>query len=273
MSERPELTVVGLARDGAAARRLLGDGLGLVATERDEDGVGRATTFRAANGALVVIEPAESGRLGTLLGDAPAAWIGVVVGGAPEDLEGLVRLIGREAGAGGVRLAVGDPTVRVGDLRARVALDHVAFAVSDRDATLAALPHGLDATEPLGRWEFPLLRGATAMVPLRDAYLELNQPIDDDGLFAAAARDGGGRPVFAVLRVDDVEAARDRLVAAGHRVADVEDVLARPEGSGHPAASIGRVGPIPRRECSGLAVMILETRWPWPGPGLRSGVE
>jgi len=256
------LTAVALARDPQGIRALLHDGLGMDVRQHEQEGIGTALTFAAANGAVAVVEPAANGPIAGLLGDAPARWIGTIVGAAPDDVEELVRLADA---AGTVRVGIGDGAGTAA-VDAPVSIDHVAFAVTDRDAALAQLGGELTTDEPLGRWEFPVLGSATAMVPLQRAYLELNEPFRDESLFAAAANTGDGRPVFVVLRVEDVRAARDRLIAAGHRVADLEDVLARPERSRAEPAPIATVAPIPRREASGLSIMMLQASWPWSGP-------
>lgn len=263
MSARPGMTAIGVAGDVDACRRLLGDGLGMPAELHEQPDGGRALSLTAHNGAVVIIEPAEAN------GRDRARWVGVVAGVPRRDARALLTIWHGVAGPCVAVAAEDDAGLGVDGEGVSVAIDHIAFSVPDRAAARDALPAALTGADApdLGRWEFPALGAATEMVGMRDGYLEFNEPTVDDSYFAAT--DGGGRPLFVVLRVPDVAAAREALLARGHRVADMEHVMARPEGSDAEPSPIARVAAISRRECSGLAVMIIETRWPWSHPGVH----
>ncbi len=97
-------------------------------------------------------------------------------------------------------------------------LNHVAIVVPDLDAACAMYRELLGATlsEPLALPE----HGVTAVfVNLPNTKIELLHPLGDNSPIAAfLARNPAGGMHHVCYEVDDIGAARDRLVAAGARV-------------------------------------------------------
>ena len=109
-------------------------------------------------------------------------------------------------------------------------LNHVAVAVPDLERAAAVYRDtlGAEVSEPVA---LPGHGVTTVFVELPNAKIELLEPLGEDSPIARfLARNPDGGPHHVCYEVDDVRAARDRLVAAGARVL----------GSGEP--SIGAHG-------------------------------
>ena len=109
-------------------------------------------------------------------------------------------------------------------------LDHVALAVPDLERAAAVYRDVLGAavSEPVA---LPDHGATTVFAELPNTKIELLEPLGEDSPIARfLARHPDGGPHHVCYEVDDVRAARDRLVAAGARVL----------GSGEP--SIGAHG-------------------------------
>ena len=109
-------------------------------------------------------------------------------------------------------------------------LNHVAVAVPDLERAAAVYRDtlGAEVSEPVA---LPGHGVTTVFVELPNTKIELLEPLGEDSPIARfLARNPDGGPHHVCYEVDDVRAARDRLVAAGARVL----------GSGEP--SIGAHG-------------------------------
>ena len=109
-------------------------------------------------------------------------------------------------------------------------LNHVAIAVPDLERAAAVYRDtlGAEVSEPVA---LPGHGVTTVFVELPNTKIELLEPLGEDSPIARfLARNPDGGPHHVCYEVDDVRAARDRLVAAGARVL----------GSGEP--SIGAHG-------------------------------
>lgn len=97
-------------------------------------------------------------------------------------------------------------------------LNHVAIAVPELESAAAVYRDTLGATvsEPVALPEHGV---TTVFVELPNTKLELLEPLGDDSPIAGfLARNPAGGPHHVCYEVDDIEAARDRLVATGARV-------------------------------------------------------
>jgi catechol 2,3-dioxygenase-like lactoylglutathione lyase family enzyme len=128
-------------------------------------------------------------------------------------------------------------------------LDHLVIAVRDLRAGAHAWSDalGLEA-EPSFRPEGAHLDLARLPIADAGAFLELAQPATPDHRLARFI-DARGEGMFSVsLRVDDLDAAVERLRAAGATVSDPE----------HGAWPDTRLARIPRANAHGVAVQLIE---------------
>ena len=97
-------------------------------------------------------------------------------------------------------------------------LNHVAVAVPDLERAAAVYRETLGATvsEPVALPEHGV---TTVFVELPNTKIELLEPLGEDSPIARfLARNPDGGPHHVCYEVDDLQAARDHLVAAGSRV-------------------------------------------------------
>ena len=97
-------------------------------------------------------------------------------------------------------------------------LNHVAVAVPDLERAAAVYRDTLGATvsEPVALPEHGV---TTVFVELPNTKIELLEPLGEDSPIARfLARNPDGGPHHVCYEVDDLQAARDHLVAAGSRV-------------------------------------------------------
>jgi methylmalonyl-CoA epimerase len=120
-------------------------------------------------------------------------------------------------------------------------IDHVAIAVNDLDASLAAFARQY-VVEPLTRETVAEQGVEEAMIAVGGSHVQLLEPLDEDspvGRFLARNGEGLHHIAFAVA---DIEAALEHLRRAGARLVDEEPRIG---GGGnriafvHPAALAG----------------------------------
>jgi methylmalonyl-CoA/ethylmalonyl-CoA epimerase len=120
-------------------------------------------------------------------------------------------------------------------------VDHVAIAVDDLDAAVAAFRTQYNA-DPVSRETVAEQGVEEAMIPVGGSYIQLIRPLSDDtpvGRFLARNGEGLHHVAFAV---PDLEAALEHLRSSGVRLVDEEPRLG---GGGqriafvHPAAFAG----------------------------------
>ena len=97
-------------------------------------------------------------------------------------------------------------------------IDHVAIAVHDLDAALDFYRDAL-GLEAAGRREVPAEGVEIAFLPLGESEIELLRPLEADNSIGRFLAKRGEGIHHICLRVDDIEAAVERLVAAGGRMA------------------------------------------------------
>jgi len=100
-------------------------------------------------------------------------------------------------------------------------IHHIAIAVRDLDAALDFYRDalGLEMTE---RRQVPEEGVEIAFLPTGDGEIELLQPLDEDGGVARFLEKRGEGLHHVCLAVDDVEAAMERLQAAGAQLLSEE---------------------------------------------------
>jgi methylmalonyl-CoA/ethylmalonyl-CoA epimerase len=93
---------------------------------------------------------------------------------------------------------------------------HLAFAVSDVDATLAAYKRLLGVDPAVEVTEFAKSRNRVAVFDLGGVEYQLSQSLDPDGRFAAWIRQRGGEGLHHVCyAVEDIDAALAEAQAQG----------------------------------------------------------
>jgi methylmalonyl-CoA/ethylmalonyl-CoA epimerase len=93
---------------------------------------------------------------------------------------------------------------------------HLAFAVSDVDATLAAYKRLLGVDPAVEVTEFAKSRNRVAVFDLGGVEYQLSQSLDPDGRFAAWIRQRGGEGLHHVCyAVEDIDAALAEAQARG----------------------------------------------------------
>ncbi len=97
-------------------------------------------------------------------------------------------------------------------------IDHVAIAVHDLDAALDFYRDAL-GLEVAERREVPAEGVEIAFLPLGESEIELLRPLEADNSIGRFLAKRGEGIHHICLRVDDIEAAVERLVAAGGRMA------------------------------------------------------
>ena len=97
-------------------------------------------------------------------------------------------------------------------------LNHVAIAVPDLEAACALYREtlGADVSAPVDQPEHGVI---TVFIALPNTKIELLHPLGENSPIAGfLARNPAGGIHHICYEVDDIRAARDRLVAGGHRV-------------------------------------------------------
>ncbi len=97
-------------------------------------------------------------------------------------------------------------------------IDHVAIAVHDLDAALDFYRDAL-GLEVAERREVPAEGVEIAFLPLGESEIELLRPLEADNSIGRFLAKRGEGIHHICLRVDDIDAAVERLVAAGGRMA------------------------------------------------------
>ena len=113
-------------------------------------------------------------------------------------------------------------------------IDHVAIAVKSLDETLATYK-AIWGLEPdhIERGETD--RITEAMLPVGGAHLQLLEPTDDESTVAKFIEKRGEGLHHIAVRVPDIEAALERLKAAGAELIDTEPRIG---GGGHRVAFV-----------------------------------
>jgi len=113
-------------------------------------------------------------------------------------------------------------------------IDHVAIAVESIDAALATFKKIWDLQpDHVERGETDKI--TEAMLPLGGAHLQLLEPTDETSTVAKFLQNRGEGLHHIAIRVPDIEAALDRLRAAG---AELIDQTWRIGGGGHKVAFV-----------------------------------
>jgi len=102
-----------------------------------------------------------------------------------------------------------------------ISIHHIAIAVRDLDEALAFYRDGL-GLEPTERREVPAEQVEIAFLPAGEGEIELLQPLDETGGVARFLEKRGEGLHHICLKVDDIEAAMERLRAAGARLLSEE---------------------------------------------------
>lgn len=129
-------------------------------------------------------------------------------------------------------------------------LDHVVIATEDLadSAQRFEANLGLKAEAPVSR---PLGSGfQVARLPVGDAFLELVQPVADEGRFAEQFRERGEGMFSISIEVDDLEAAVAYLRDKGARVSDSEPGI-------WPGTRVARIS---RSSTHGVSIQLIQRR-------------
>ncbi len=129
-------------------------------------------------------------------------------------------------------------------------IDHVVIATEDLADAAAKWERnlGLRAAETVSR---PLGSGfQAARLPVGDAFVELVQPVEETGRFAAQFRERGEGFFSISIEVDDLDGAVSYLRGKGARVSD-------PEQGIWPGSRVARVN---RSSAHGVSLQLIERR-------------
>jgi methylmalonyl-CoA/ethylmalonyl-CoA epimerase len=100
-------------------------------------------------------------------------------------------------------------------------IDHIGVAVHDLEETLAPYVEGL-GIQVAHEEEVPSQKVRVAMLPVGETNIELLEPTSEDSPIAKFLERKGPGIHHIALAVDDIEAALERMAAAGVRMIDEE---------------------------------------------------
>lgn len=106
-------------------------------------------------------------------------------------------------------------------------IDHVGIVVKDLDTALATYSRNFGFTVAPGKGgEVAALGIKNAFMPVGESDLEFIQPLTSEGPVAQFAAERGEGTFLLSIEVDDIEAAVERLRAAGARVGNPNNGVA-----------------------------------------------
>lgn len=100
-------------------------------------------------------------------------------------------------------------------------IDHIGIAVPDLETALAPYVEGL-GIQVAHREEVATQKVRVAMMPVGETNIELLEPTSEDSPIAKFIEGRGPGIHHIAIAVDDIEAAMDRMNAAGVRMIDTE---------------------------------------------------
>ena len=100
-------------------------------------------------------------------------------------------------------------------------IDHIGIAVPDLETALAPYVEGL-GIQVAHREEVATQKVRVAMMPVGETNIELLEPTSEDSPIAKFLKDRGPGIHHIAIAVDDIEAAMERMNAAGVRMIDTE---------------------------------------------------
>ena len=100
-------------------------------------------------------------------------------------------------------------------------IDHICIAAPDLETALAPYVEGL-GIQVAHREEVATQKVRVAMMPVGETNIELLEPTSEDSPIAKFLKDRGPGIHHIAIAVDDIEAAMERMNAAGVRMIDTE---------------------------------------------------
>jgi catechol 2,3-dioxygenase-like lactoylglutathione lyase family enzyme len=129
-------------------------------------------------------------------------------------------------------------------------LDHVVIATSDIDDALAGWERNVGLT-PDASLDQPLGAGfKVARLPIGESFLELVQPVEENGRFFEQFQERGEGLFSISVEVEDLDAAVSHLRGKGATVSD-------PEPSIWPGARVARIN---RGSTHGVSIQMIERK-------------
>jgi hypothetical protein len=249
--------------------------LGIRVVNQVRDSEADADFYALSNASVVAIQPHNADSpVGLFLNEFGGGMFGFEIV-QPDSLISLdegVPIVGKgflsqiryqELPLSKIRLLKGLHSDSVLDSNCRLALDHLAYVVTDIDVALHELGIAakVEESDVAGRWDFPELGSTNAILPFYKAFLELNH-VTGKGMFESSYSRFGPSALFICLRVNDLHNYVKNLQQSGVNVSDPAPVRARPIHTNEEKV-LGHVAIIPLRYTQGARIMLLEPDWPW----------